>query len=221
MFDYDKTRALELHRLCRKLKLPIISLSHNGADLKNDFKPGDPRISDPALWRGRKVVFVSRDIRDLMVSAYFHLHHRAGSYEGTLSEFIHREETGVRKALLARKRWHENLHEAESCLHVTYENMHKDPKAILLSVAEFAGLPVDDGIAEKAVDFCQAENMRALEAANFFRHGSMNARGRANKEAAKVREAKVGGHKNHLSSSDIAYIDEAVREIGDPFASSI
>lgn len=205
LFGVDPRKSLDLRGMSKVLRLPLIDLSHNGSDFSNQIVSGDKKLANPHLWKRKKVVHVSRDINDVLVSAFHHMSYRRSAFHGTLSEFIRNPTMGAEKMITAEQKWKKNQFQALDWLDITYEEMKEDPKAVLLKVVSFMNLPEDDLVAQYAVDYCAAENMRELEKAGFFEHGSMRPANSGDK-GMKVRSAKIGKYGQFLSKPDLDYI---------------
>jgi len=209
--------SLKVRRLTRKVSLPIIEYSHNGADFHNTALPSDAQVADPRLWEGKKVIFLVRDVKDTVVSCYFHARYRNKIFDGPIGEFVRSPHTGVEKILTAFNRWHENRKKSQTSIVQSYELMHQDAVSCLTQTIEFAGFgEPDQRYVCEAVEFCRAGNMRRLERTGFFRTTRM---GYADTpEGYKVRSAKIGDYVNHLSPEDIAYINKMEQRMGNPLA---
>jgi hypothetical protein len=47
--------------------------------------------------RGHRVILRVRDVRDILVSSYFHARYRSDSFRGSLSAFVRHAYTGIEK----------------------------------------------------------------------------------------------------------------------------
>jgi hypothetical protein len=211
-------QAFRVAAMCRRAGLPPLVYSHNDAGFKDGLKPSSRLVGSPQLWRGRDVLFLVRDPRDVLVSAYHHASSRSFHFAGSLGDFIRRPDTGIAKVMAAYRSWHDNAHLARRRRVHSYEEMHRDPAAVLRSSLEFFGLSeCDEGLIADTVGFCSLGNMKRYEEKDLFRSKMMrNEAGLA--EGAKAREGKVGAHLAALSSKDRAYIDAFIAKAGDPFA---
>ena len=203
-------------RLMTRLNLLTLRYSHNGANFLDPWHADDPRVADPKLWRGSPVIFLVRDVKDTLVSSYFHARYRDKTFSGTISDFVRDSRTGAEKILTALNRWHANRSLAQNHLVQRYEQMHESPEGCLQEALNFLDIgPIEALALKQAVIFSSAENMRMLEQSGFFSSHRLTKPVHPN--AAKVRSARIGGYKNHLKPSDIDYIDGVEKRFGNPF----
>ncbi len=206
IYDADPRKSLDLRGMSKALRLPMIDLSHNGSDFSNQIVSSDKKLANPNLWKRKKVVHISRDINDVLVSAFHHMTYRKNEFHGTLSEFIRNPTMGAEKMITAEQKWKSNRGLASDWLDITYEQMKEDPKRVLLSVVSFIGLPQDETVIQYAVDFCAVDKMREREKDGFYEHGSMRLVNSAN-QGMKVRSAQVGVYDQFLNKPDLEYIE--------------
>lgn len=213
----DTSNALNLDILCEAAGIPRIAYSHNGSSFVDKLSPASKAVASPVEWRDKKVLLLVRDVRDVLVSAYFHCRYRDGSFQGSVSEFIRNPFVGIEKALSALNRWHAARRLAASFDVISYEAMRHDPDAILKNALVFAGIQNPDSrLIEEAVKFTTVENLQRLEQSNYFSSEIMqNASG--DPRARKVRSGKVGGFREHLSDGDLRFIEDAENRMGNPF----
>jgi hypothetical protein len=205
--------------LSKRLSVPLIRYSHNGASFLDPWDGNDPRVADPKIWRNGRVVLLVRDVKDTLVSSYFHARYRDKTFEGPMSAFVRNPATGVEKILIAMNKWHSNLTLTKAHLIQSYESLHHDPSDKLIEVLRFAGFAdIDEAAVEKAVEFARADNLRELEKANFFNSERLGSYATAN--SAKVRSASIGDYANHLSPEDVAYIEVMESRLGNPWKRS-
>jgi hypothetical protein len=212
-----ETDALKLSVLCERLDIPLISYTHGGAYFSDAVPSRHPSVGDGEMLRGKRVLVLTRDPRDILVSAYFHAHDRAGLWFLGLSDFVRNDRTGINKILSAYARWFAARDLAAAFEVTAYEDMHADPAAALRQVLRLAGVPIDETRIEASVAFASFDNMRRMEEGDFFRDKIMRASG-SSPEARKVRSGRVGGHCEHLTDADLAFVAEAIRRAGGPIA---
>jgi hypothetical protein len=216
------TRRVSLDRVNRTLLLLA------GAGMPTSFIHGDAGFearkhyrelkADKTAYREKKVLLLGRDVRDTVVSAYFHTTRRLKLFEGTISEFARDEYYGAPKILTFYRLWHEGRAAPREFLFLRYEDMHRNPADALASVLRFLGeAAVDAQAVSVAVEFAAFENLRKAESEDRFHDRSMTAGAEGDPESYKFRRGKAGGYADYLSAEDIAYIDDLNAKIGCEF----
>jgi len=164
--------------------------------------------------RRSKVIFLTRDPRDAVVSTYMQKTRRGMKpyFEGTLSEFI-REPVGSFETLLRYYHiWTANSVDDPNFLLVRYEDMHSDPVGQLRRVLDFIGLSeVDDASIAEAVAFSAFDRMRDMERSNQMKNHRLHPGDPNDAESFKTRKGRVGGYLDYLSASDIEHLNRRMR----------
>jgi len=165
------------------------------------------------------VILLGREIKDILVSSYFHATKRSFVFEGTISEFIRTDRFGALKILEFYELWLQSKHRAERFLFLRYEDMHQDPKTSLIKVLEFIGeRDIDENIVEQSVEYCSFVHLRKLETQDRFKKSALRVRDAEDPESYKTRKGKVGGYKDYLSDEDQAFVDEVIKDRNFDFA---
>ena len=164
----------------------------------------------PGLFRGLPIIVLRRDLRDVLVSFYYHRLAR-GEIRGDLESFL-ASPWGLRHAIRYHNRWCKALkHFPEGAvLALTYERLHAETAACVRDCLRFLGLEIRDALIDKSIAFAAAGNMRRLEE----RWGTLNFSPedlRRDRHAFHVREARVGGHRQELSAAVSSSIGAALR----------
>ncbi|HEY7535235.1 MAG TPA: sulfotransferase domain-containing protein [Thermodesulfobacteriota bacterium] len=171
-------------------------------------------------FRKKKVIFLVRNLKDILVSFYFQVTKREGYYTGNISDFIHSDRYGIKKILTFYNIWHENTTVPKEFLLLKYEDIHNNAGEVLSKTMKFLGCDViDNDIIKKAVEFARFNNMKKMEKDGFFKNESMRPANINDEESYKIRRGIVGGYENYLSERDIKYIDQTIKEMGNPFES--
>ena len=174
--------------------------------------------TDKSRYRNKKVIFLSRNIKDVVVSCYFQATKRIGKYDGSISDYIRSERFGARKIIAFYNIWHENRGVPKDFLLVRYEDLHKMPKKILLDVLKFLGLSeIEDRVLKEAIEFASFDNMKKMERNGVFDSLVMRPGKENDEESYKVRRGLVEGYSSYLSEEDVKYIDEKIIEMGCAF----
>lgn len=222
LWGESRARSASIEHLTAGHPGKRIRYSHNGANFADAIPFDHPIVANPELWRARKVIFISRDPKDVLVSAWHHARYRQSCYLGPIDKFVRSSYAGIDKLLTAHNRWWQHREQSTSSLVLSYEQMHVDLAGTLRETLRFVGWPVDEARIARAVEASSFASMRAAESNKALEHKSLRehsaTQNRGDDRARKVRSGKVGGHREHLSPSDVAYIDERVARLGDPFA---
>lgn len=214
----DPRCAMQLDMLCAKAEIPSISYTHNWTSFSDKLPLTSKLVASPIEWQNKKVLLLVRDLRDVLVSAWFHCRYRERSFDGTISEYIRNPFVGMDKLLTGLNRWHNNRALARSFSVTYYEDMCHDPATSLRKVLAFAGVrDLDNSLVDETVEFTKFDNLQRLEASDFF--NSVEMRNPSNcPEARKIRSGQIGQYIEHLSGDDLAYLEERERLMPNPFA---
>lgn len=195
-------------------RVPLVEPRH---DDYPQLKTPEEIVTDKSEYSGSRIIFLTRDIRDLAVSAYFHMTKRRSRFSGSISEFLHCPRGGVETMIRFHNVWADQKDVPAGFLHVRYEDLHADAPAQLARIAEFLELgPVSDEVIHKAVEFASFSNMRKMEVDS---SGTINRLdgGRADDpESLKTRKGKVGGFAEYLDEEDIRWLERKLVEELDP-----
>ena len=177
--------------------------------------PYDRLPTDKTEYAIKKVIFVVRDIRDVLVSSYFQATRRTNKFRGPISDFIRSDRFGVKKVATFYNIWHRNRHVPQDFLLLSYEEMHANAEAALAEALRFMGVDeIDSYTLKEAVTFASFNNMKKMEADGYFKDPRMQPTDANDEESFKVRKGVVGGYAAYLSEADIQYIDKIVAEMG-------
>ena len=165
-------------------------------------------------YRHKKVVFLKREVRDVLVSHYFHSTRRTKVFSGSLADFIRDDHLGAKKVLTFYLHWRNRQPKPMNFLQVTYEKMSTDPEQVLRATLDFLEAPQisDDAIAE-AVEFSRFENLQKLERNQKFSNSRLKPGDVDDPESYKVRNGKVGGFRHYLTPEDLDFIRKTQDEI--------
>ncbi|RXE48162.1 sulfotransferase domain-containing protein [Chromohalobacter israelensis] len=213
-YEGDNAGAFpDVRELSDKNGLPKIKFTHDGASMQAGLSYKDLR-SGHRDYRKKKVVFVGRDVRDTLVSAYFQAVKRVNVYEGSVSEFLRSDKYGADKILSFYQFWHSACNEPRAFLYTSYELMHEDARRELSRVLSFMDIEVDDDLVRKAVDACSFNNMRKMEKSGEGTSSAFRPADMKDEESYKARKGKVGTYSENLSEEDINYINERALAYG-------
>jgi hypothetical protein len=198
--------------------LPML-FTHDGSSNREGRRWQDLE-TDKSRYGGTKVVYLTRDPRDVVVSCFFQATRRKDLFRGTLSEFIRSDNYGIRKIVRFNRIWHAARHVPDDFLLLRYEDLHVAPRDALRTTLEFMEVTCsDDEPLDRAVKFASFTNMREIERVGNFQSKKLRPGRLDDEESFKVRKGTVGGYVDYLDSDDRAFVDRVVRELHDPFYS--
>lgn len=157
----------------------------------------------------RRIVFLHRDPRDVIVS-YLHHSHRRGLSQGDLSSFIRDPGTGFERILAFNLGWLEAAGDFRAFMPISYEDLRARSQWELERLVEFMGCPLvrtsDIGGAVANNSF---EHMKRRERSGELhdRFGDRFTPGGTSDDRMIVRRGVVGGHSDELSPDDRAFCD--------------
>lgn len=216
-YGVDVRNPLDLGALHRRRPgdVPLMVAHHDGGP-QHQF-PEDIE-TDKGQYRDKRVLFLVRDPRDVLVSAYFQKTRRNISYAGELADFIDEARGSLRSNIRFYNIWADNRDVPEAFLLVTYEDLKARPREELRRVLDFIGLAaVSDDAVARAVDDGRFDNMRRLETANALGTGRLAPRDAADTDSYKTRRGVVGGYVDYLSPEQVAHVDAVIRDELSPY----
>lgn len=205
-----------------------VMLDHLDVDVRYDHDIANYAYNPPAdgrevdydfdAYRDRKVLYLIRDPRDVVVSSYHHATKREKVFEGDISAFIRDPALGIGAIVAFQTTWLRHRDVPAAFQLAEYEAMHERPVETLQEVLDFFGVTgISTRRLRRTVDLFHFRNMQNLERRGVFRlrYGRRLKPGDpGNPDSFKVRRGKVGGYSRELSEADIAYCDAVIRESG-------
>ena len=159
--------------------------------------------------RYKKVIYIARDPRDVLIS-YYHYHlklDRIGenySLNEYTSQFVAGELDSFGSWGENAGSWLEARQGSEGFLHLRYEDLLKHPEHELYKVASLLQANVPDEQLVRAVSLSSAKRMRVLE-----KEGSWKAMKNTRSDRAFVRSAREGVWKHELPAASVAKVETA------------
>jgi hypothetical protein len=210
---------------------PAIPAVHFARDTRFPPETGE-LVAGPA----QKLLVLVRDPRDVAVSFWHHVRHRASAAElerkgipeaaRTLDLFAFATDArlGVPRVIGFYNRWARELASLPQATRVRYEDLRADTVLELDRLTRFLGEAHPRERLEAAVAFASFESLREKERSGFFasdRLGPATARGPAGSNDGdparyKVREGSVGGWRRQFEPDQAAALDALVRDKLDP-----
>lgn len=222
----------EIRRLGNQKGVPKVQAAHDDNAM---WKLPHEFVTDKSRFKGKKVIFLVRDPRDVIVSAYHHKktrvkpkkmyffftkpgHEREVPFTGDIDQFVHSEIGGIDSIIRFLNIWADQRNVPDDFMLTRYEDIKKDPAGELRRCINFIGLTdVPDELIKQAVEFCSFENMRKMEATGAIDSPRLRPGDKNNPESFKTRKGKAGGYLNELTPEQIKFIEDKMRDGLTPF----
>ncbi len=195
--------------------VPRILFTHDSRKV-----PAGAPLAPLRSYRGKRVILLVRDPRDVAVSAYFQKRRHAsrlrtppkegGEVDG--AELLHFVRGKLPLVLRFLRRWHERAGQLENVLLLRYEDLRARPDWELARVMAFIGEPCSPEELRRAVAFASFERLRSREASGFFASDILRPGDPADGHSFKVRRGKVGGYRDYFTPDELREIDAAVAD---------
>jgi len=212
LLDFDNFRD-------RDARLPAVLFSHN-----NYLRDYTGNWESKRHFRGKRIVLLVRDPRDVAVSQFFQWRFRMRPNKKFINDyppqgadidiwdFALDANAGVPRIVEYFNGWARALEQLEDILIVRYEDMRADSDRVLADILAFTGTEVGAGQIRQAVEFASYDNMKKMERERFFKGGGARVRpgDRDNPQSFKVREARVGGYRDYFTDEQC---DELARMV--------
>jgi hypothetical protein len=212
------------HRLCPDI--PKIRFTHDKyiSDYTRDTK------TKRAFYE-KKVVFLVRDPRDVVVSNYFQWISTVNPFKRkkrsvpddptqvSAFDYAMDPELGLLKTICFLNEWESEIPKLKDYVLIRYEDLRSDSQRALVRMLTFMGQEYSDEQVDEAVSYASFENMKALESSPSLDTGSrrLAAKDPKNPDSFKVRRGKVGGYRDYLSAEQVARIDGLIEGELSPF----
>ena len=192
---------------------PNILISHGGSIKDNN------KINFQKIFKNKKIIFLVRDPRDIVVSLYHGSRTRDKTYDGgNISTFIGDGNSGFSKIINFMNAWANDLQNRnrDNYIIIKYENLKKDAARELRRIFNFMELDIEDHYLHEAVNYGSFDNMRKLEVQQEIKDYRMLPGNLNDPNSFRTRKGKIGSHKEELSIEDIGYINQEMLNLN-PF----
>jgi aryl sulfotransferase len=155
-----------------------------------------------------KVVYITRDPRDVMVSCWHFRKFLDRDFNLSLADFLRSDEhlpcewDDHLSSWLLPQPTHRNL------LVVRYEDMHEDPVAVVRGVLNFAGVRRDEARIDAAIEASRFERMRAAE-----ERCGVNGTNAGDERERAVRRGRVGAWQEEMGYTELRTIEEKYGDV--------
>ena len=162
-----------------------------------------------------KVIQVIRNPKDTLVSYYHHMQndHSLGDFKGTWNQFFKvfkEEKLPSGDFFQVTYDWYRFSKDRENSLVLVNEEMKKDPKAHIITIANFINQPISDKVADVITEKTSVKQMSAVV------HDTMKQLTAWNPEKKFVRKGIVGDWMNYFSEEQSQYVDEKCQKYLEP-----
>jgi alcohol sulfotransferase len=159
------------------------------------------------IFSSKDIIFLVRNIYDVLVSQYFERVHRKGD-DNTDDIWGYICKRGLVEAYVSYLNgWAKNLEPERHSKHsivLTYENLKRDTEKELARVLQFLDLEVIPDYVTQAVEMSSFENMQTLQLQTREEQGIDDAQ--TNYAGLRTRRGKIGGYRDYLDESSIRSI---------------
>ena len=222
LLDFDNFRA-------RDAALPAVFFTHN-----NYLRNYTGNWESKSHFQGKKIVLLVRDPRDVAVSQFFQWKFRMRPNKKFINDypphgadidvwdFVLDKDAGVPRIVDYFNGWARAIPELDGVLVIRYEDMRRDPAAVLRQIFDFTGTDISDTQVTEAVEFAAYENMKKMEQERHFKGSGARVKpgDKDNPQSFKVRKAKVGGYRDHFDDAQCAKLEAMVAELNPMFGYS-
>jgi len=188
-----------------------VKFDHEQSDIFPLPKKASQLVFNTAKYSQRKIIFLARDPRDVVVSYWYMLKFVSKTYQGNLSEFIRDELFGIHKIIAFFNLWISHSQNCRDFHLITYEALSSNAYLAFNSLFEFMGVDIHDETLRFAIQETQFDKMKIMEKEKKFDEPWMRSGTGHRDDAMKVRKGKVGGYRDDLTRADARYVNEAIR----------
>jgi len=223
--------------------LPKISRSHAGNPMGKIPDQINSELLDWSLYNDKKIIFLVRNPKDIIVSFYFEVmkRHKIDIYrkkeigEKGISCFIRDKKGGIETIVKYFELWDNNKDKTGGFLLVRYEDLRNDTENEFIRILKFIGYnselsykeseselsliencDINIDIVKKSIDFCSFDNMHKMEEECAVKC-KLSPGDINDSESYKTRKGIVGGYKNYLTEEDIKYINNITKNFSDSY----
>ena len=139
-YGYPDKIMLDLFALTRAAKILPAQFTHDCSAIVDAFSYND-LSPDKSGFHDKHVIFLTRCIKDLLVSCFFQATKRIKCFQGDLHSFIRDERFGALKVAVFNAQWYAARSIPQEFLTVKYEDLHLNPRRALLEISELIGMP--------------------------------------------------------------------------------
>lgn len=197
--------------------IPFIRITH---DDNPQLKYPNEIQDDKKRYKNKKVIFLVRDPKDVVVSLYFQFLKREKRIdEISLSDFLRYEKGSLKSIIKFYNVWNKEKKVPKKFLLIKYENLHSDiydngTYNEVKKVLNFLGLDIDNKLLNKVVADTYFDKMRDMEKKGKYdsKEIRLSPTDPEDNESFKTRKGKVGGYKDYCGVDDIRYLKDMIKK---------
>lgn len=213
----DDQLVFDYRALSKRAGVSMPFFTHDGAS-NTEGRHFEKLDADKSRYASKKVLFLHRDPRDVVVSCYYHATRRKNLFVGSMSEFLRDPHYGIRKILTFYDHWDRNRGVPKAFHVVRYAELHAQPEVALAGVLRFLGEDVEEETVAAAIEFASFEAMKKMEASAYFKSGKLRATNPRDSQSFKARRGVVGGYRDELDDEDLKHLEEVLADLPDRLA---
>jgi len=186
------------------------------------LKSPDQVETDKSSLAKDKVVFLSRDPRDVLVSYYYEVTRRRKDiskaqhiFEGSLAEFLLHSVGSASSLLRYYQVWEKARHQVGAFHLVRYEDLHEKGPETISALLNFLGIAHPIEWVEQAIGSSSFGKMRDMETGGQLAGNRLRATDLSDPDSFKTRKGKVGGYAEQLAPDAIDYLNMLFQDLPD------
>jgi hypothetical protein len=194
--------------------VPLVAFTHAGGSWETATLTADEiaRYAPQNIVAGR-FIYLYRDPRDVLVSAYHHARNRSGISWLTPQDMLDDPIMGLPKLTAFMNSWTRQVESAgERAMRVSYERLKAAPQQTFAELSRFIGLPFSADDIDKAVEDCSFERLRQRELTTSTANPWLRPADRDNPDSFKFREGRSGGYRSFFTPAQIQWIEAYMAE---------
>lgn len=186
---------------------PIITAYHDDSP---HLKSKNELSKDKKEYLTKKIIFLVRDPRDVAVSLFYHMKYRSKRYFGEIDDFVLNY---VPSIVEYYNIWLNCRSDFPDFFILKYEDLRNQTVEKIKQIGEFTGFgPITDYEAKEIAEKASFANMRKYEAVNESKNLQLSKEFAKSENARKIRQGKVGGFRDELSSQTVKTINKYLKK---------
>ena len=191
-----------------RLDQKLIKFDHDVGDWVPAPRPIHQLNFNQHKYQGKRVCFLTRDPRDILVSSWYHLTYRERIYRGSLSDFIRDDHLGIAKIVAFMNVWIRHRTVPKAFMILSYEELHQDPRSSFQRLFQFMGLPLNGAQLDQMIKRTSFQAMQAKEKSQQANSPWMDRGADGSGKGLKMRSGKIGEYRQEMQEDDIQYCNE-------------